>query len=89
MGRKEMCDDDEGDEGREIKKTFTKKSKKILRPVYFLDTPFKTIEKIPSLSVDLSPCIPKKPCSRRSQCGQDLGRNLKLYPDSKENILFS
>ena len=39
MGKKEINDDEE--EAREIKKTFTKKSKKIGRPVYFLDTPFR------------------------------------------------
>ena len=73
MGKKELTEDD--DEGRQIKKTFTKKSKKILRPVFFLDTPFKVIEKIPSLSADLNPCIPKNPFTRESQCGPELGEN--------------
>ena len=72
MGKKELNEDD--DEGRQIKKTFTKKSKKILRPVFFLDTPFKVIEKIPSLSADATPCIPKNPFTRESQCGPELGQ---------------
>ena len=73
MGRKEIVEEEDEDEGREIKKTFTKKSRKILKPFYFLDTPFKVIEKIPSLPIEESPCIPKNPFSRKSQCGTDFG----------------
>ena len=72
MGKKELTEDD--DEGRQIKKTFTKKSKKILRPVFFLDTPYKVIEKIPSSSTDENPCIPKNPFTRECQCGPELGQ---------------
>ena len=74
MGKKDMTDDEEDDhEGREIKKTFTKKSKKINRPVFFLDTPFKIIEKIPSLPIEESPCIQKSPFTRSTQCGTEYG----------------
>ena len=74
MGKKEITDDEEDDhEGREIKKTFTKKSKKINGPVFFLDTPFKIIEKIPSLPIEESPCIQKSPFTRSTQCGQEYG----------------
>ena len=71
MGKKETDDDE--DEGREIKKTFTKKSKKINRPIFFLDTPFKTVEKIPSLPPEESPCIQKSPFTRNTQCGTEYG----------------
>ena len=74
MGKKEITDDEEDDhEGREIKKTFTKKSKKINGPVFFLDTPFKIIEKIASLPIEESPCIQKSPFTRSTQCGQEYG----------------
>ena len=72
MGKKEISEDDE--EAREIKKTFTKKSKKIGRPVYFLDTPFKVIERIPSENPELNPCIAKNPFTRYCQTGADMGR---------------
>ena len=70
MGKKEITDEDE--EAREIKKTFTKKSKKIGRPVYFLDTPYKVIEKIPSSPPELAPCIPTDPFSRYCQTGPEV-----------------
>ena len=71
MGKKEISEDDE--EAREIKKTFTKKSKKIGRPVYFLDTPFKVIERIPSENPEFNPCVAKNPFSRYCQTGADMG----------------
>ena len=71
MGKKEF-NEEEDEEGREIKKTFTKKSKRILRPYYFVDTPFRTIEKIKSLPVDQNPCIAKNPFSRKCQVGPEL-----------------
>ena len=74
MGIKEVTEEDGPlDEGRELKKIFTRKSKKILRPVFYLDTPYKVIEKIPSLSADLSPCISKNPYTRATQCCPEYG----------------
>ena len=75
MGKKELHEDEEEEEGREIKKTFTKKSKKILRPYFFCDTPFRVIERIPSLPLDKNPCIPKNPFSRKCQTGQVMAEN--------------
>ena len=80
MGIKEVTEEDGPlDEGRELKKIFTRKSKKILRPVFYLDTPYKVIEKIPSLSVDLSPCIPKNPYTRGTQCCPEYGKRSSIY----------
>ena len=73
MGKKEINDDEE--ESREINKTFAKKSKKIGRPVYFLDTPYRVIEKIPSSPPEQAPCIPQDPFSRYCQTGPDLAEN--------------
>ena len=84
-----MTDDEEDDhEGREIKKTFTKKSKKINRPVFFLDTPFKIIEKIPSLPFEESPCIQKSPFTRSTQCGTEYGELISLSLDFQINCCF-
>ena len=74
MGRKEEKEEIE-EEGREIKKSFTKKSKKIGRPVFFLDTPFKITEKIPSEPLENRECIPMNPVTRKCQVGPVLSES--------------
>ena len=52
------------EEERTIKKTFTKKAKKIGRPVFFLDTPHRVAEKVTGGE---GFCLPRDPVTRSTQ----------------------